>query len=347
MSFSTNKGLNEQIKVRLNLSPLAYSVVQFDMNVFENEKYSNFLNRVFLNFANSADASIFNTLNRYKSNLEHDLGIIKMIDESARMRIISKLVSNKETELESKANYEKGGANVSIDLNQSVKDYLFKECSEEKYYNDRCSKYIKCVIEEYARLPYVEREKIYFKAFVEEIEKAIKENCTLKVSSGNNIFYEVYPYKFMTDVAIKANYLVGYRKKLNSKDSKEICVYRLSRLKHAEARQGHKLFVSEEDIGNLEKSIKTRGVEFLIGNEQYIKVKMTPNGVYQYNRALNLRPAYIEKSDDNIFTFNCTRRQAEFYFFKFGKDAEIIEPLDLRNKFKEEYEKAAEIYREN
>lgn len=345
MSFHTEKELNEQIKVRLNLSPLAYSVVQFDMDIFGNEHNANFINRVFLNFADIANASVINALNYYKSELETLLEK-NTADKSSKERIISTLIGIRKKELEDKDNYEKGGGTVLIDLNKKVRKYLFSECSEDGYYKS-FTRYIKNVIEEYAGLPYVEREKIYFKDFVDEIEKAIKENYTLKVSSGNNIWYEVYPYKLMTDFALKANYLVGYRKPLNSKDSKEICVYRLSRLKEVEVRQGHKLFIPKKDIIELEKNIKSRGVEFLIGEEQCIKVKMTPNGVYQYSRALNLRPTYAEKSKDNVYTFYCTKKQAEYYFFKFGEDAEIIEPHDLRDKFKEKYEKAAGIYREN
>ena len=42
--------------------------------------------------------------------------------------------------------------------------------------------------------------------------------------------------------------------------------------------------------------------------------------------------------------FQCTEAQAEFYFFKFGKDAQIVRPLRLREKFQAMYEAAAGAY---
>lgn len=348
MSFSTKKDKSEQIKQRLNLSSLSYCIIQSDMDVFENKSIENFINRVFLNFANAADASISNSLSCYRSKLEDLLQALlqkNVIDQSSKERIIKILVGDKEKELEEKSNYEKNGNSVLINLNFNVKNYLFDECSENKYYKS-CSQYIKNVIEEYVRLPYFERERIYFKNHVDIIEDAIDKNYTLKIASENKIRYEIYPYKLMTDFSLKANYIVGYRKRLNSNENKEICVYRLSRLKNVEKHVEKKNpLISKQDKRKLEDNIKKRGVEFLIGEEQEIKVKMTQKGIYQYSRALNLRPIYKEKSDDNTFVFECTQKQAEFYFFKFGEDIEIIEPLDLRKHFKEKYEKAAEIYK--
>ena len=52
-----------------------------------------------------------------------------------------------------------------------------------------------------------------------------------------------------------------------------------------------------------------------------------------------LRPSYIEKND-NIYKFDCTLTQAEFYFFKFGKEVKIINPPSLAEKFKAMYHEA-------
>ena len=46
------------------------------------------------------------------------------------------------------------------------------------------------------------------------------------------------------------------------------------------------------------------------------------------------------------YVFYCTQQQAEYYFFKFGKDAEILEPATLRSRFQKLYLEAAGKYQE-
>ena len=58
----------------------------------------------------------------------------------------------------------------------------------------------------------------------------------------------------------------------------------------------------------------------------------------------HLRPRYSEIRDNNIYVFFCTKDQLEFFFFKFGKDAVILEPKSLAEEFKIKYEDAAKAY---
>ena len=85
------------------------------------------------------------------------------------------------------------------------------------------------------------------------------------------------------------------------------------------------------------------GVQFMVGSEAEIHVKLTDAGVSKYRRQTHLRPPLVRELD-GTYIFQCTTAQAEFYFFKFGKDAEILLPADLRERFKAMYEAAANIY---
>ena len=82
----------------------------------------------------------------------------------------------------------------------------------------------------------------------------------------------------------------------------------------------------------------------MMGNESEIHVKLTKAGVNKYRRQTHLRPPLIREQEEGVYVFKCTTAQAEFYFFKFGKDAEILLPIDLRGQFKAMYEAAANIY---
>ena len=59
------------------------------------------------------------------------------------------------------------------------------------------------------------------------------------------------------------------------------------------------------------------------------------------------RPYDLEyyKKEGNKYYFDCSYAQLEFYFFKFGKDVQIISPLNLRNRFSKKYHQALDNYR--
>ena len=59
-----------------------------------------------------------------------------------------------------------------------------------------------------------------------------------------------------------------------------------------------------------------------------------------YNRPHNI----FGPSNDGIYTFDCTTRQAFKYFYSFGKEAEIISPDSLRDKFKKELFESLKLY---
>ena len=69
-----------------------------------------------------------------------------------------------------------------------------------------------------------------------------------------------------------------------------------------------------------------------------------------YDSQAHLRPFFSERKalpDGSwSYTFDCTQMQAEFYFFKFGADAIIEWPLELREKLLNKYRMAVESYQQ-
>ena len=62
-----------------------------------------------------------------------------------------------------------------------------------------------------------------------------------------------------------------------------------------------------------------------------------------YQTILHQRPSYIHK-DGNLYTFNCTRRQAANYFFKFGKEALVQQPQELHEQMLQNFKDAVSTY---
>ena len=340
-------------KQRLNLSAAAAEVVKNDMFAFGEEKYSTFINRVFRNYRDDADASIALRLDAYRETISAILCGEK--DVNAWKRMTEKLVAAERKRLIKKSGaYDKGESSVFwIDTENF--GYLTGECCEEKYYpyqdgaRPKKGLYIKSVIEEYARLPFIKRGEIFFAETVKEIKSAINGKRQLLIKDDRGELYDVSPYKILSDPLATANYLVGYSSRRDTKEPEETeerrpCSFRIAAVKSAKIEKSKSASLGRDAKRELEEKIASRGVQFMIGEEDEITVRLTEEGVRKYKRLVHLRPQFIQEERDGVYSFKCTETQVKFYFFKFGKDAEIISPETLRKKFLDMYKEAAEVY---
>lgn len=205
-------------------------------------------------------------------------------------------------------------------------------------------KYLKAIFETYARLPYLQREEIFFHEILSEIEDSIRLKRTIRITTGARQ-YEVLPYLITTDTLSAYHYLVGLSHPVDADDSADLCAsFRISRIRKVQMNRNDQRLLKAEEKKQLDEQISEKGVQFLLTDVTKIRIRLSDEGVRKYHSQVHLRPPYQEKSDDNIFEFRCTSRQIEAYFFKFGKDAEILEPLDLKEKFAAEYKSAADLY---
>lgn len=336
-------------KQHLNLSTQAYEVMQNDMFAFKAPTRPYFINRIFLYYYPEADASISMALDRLRGVLMQKLTEVPG-DEKTKKRVMSALLKQEETRLiEKTKSYEKG-VSFKFDLNKNAFEYLEKsgsEYAEKKYYGRHRGSYIKCVVEEYARLPYVQRERIYFTPFMEEIASAVQRQCQLRVVTGTEKIYSVYPYKVLCDPLSTANYLVGHSRRYSCpEENLRPCSFRISVLSSVKAEKSKSAFLKQDRRKELAQSIARRGVQFMSTEEEEIHVRLTETGKIKFQRQVHLRPAPV-RQQENVFAFQCTAAQAQFYFFKFGEDAEILRPESLREKFKAMYERAASVYENN
>ena len=109
-------------------------------------------------------------------------------------------------------------------------------------------------------------------------------------------------------------------------------------------QSGH---ISKQEADRIQKDIANRNVQFLAGSDEQILVRLTEDGVRKYQSQIYLRPSCSQAiTGEGDYSFFCTPRQAEYYFFKFGKDAEILSPPGLRERFLSLYADALKTYRE-
>lgn len=333
-------------KQRINLSSFALDVINDDMTVFNNPKKTNFINRIIVNYCFDADASIHFALEKEKQRLTTALS---SLNEKEKNLALTDLLRCKEKELVNRAKSYESGECCSFRLWQEVVDFLTEpasECEEYRYYK-KIGQYLKAIIEEYCAKPFAERELIYFADKVNVIETAVREKRKISVVTAGGDCYTVSPYGIFRDDKSLYNYLVGYSVKYGSDEPMRPMSMRISagnEFKLCSKRQTFSLNACEKN--NLKALLKKRGVQYMVGEEEIIRVVLTETGVGFYNRQLYLRPTVTEIQNGNEYIFNCTPFQAEAYFVKFGKEAYVKEPESLREKMKNKYLDAYNSYRE-
>lgn len=334
--------LNEEYKIRLNLSRLALSVIAQDRVNFGAKSRTQFLNRVFLNTYPQSEASIARQLDQLQ---EHYATLFANLSLSKQQisNVIFCLLNEKKALLQAQhTNYESAHAPFSHTLSEDAVTAIYAAEQESKFYS--VAQYFKAIIEDYCRQSLSRREELYFADHFATIRSAIENGNQLAVCNSKNVRYLVHPYKIMTDPQGTAHYLVCYaRTPKQDQDQKTPCSLRICHLNSVRSL-GAKAFLSEEKRKYLDTAIHEQGVQFLVGTSKQIRVRLTPRGVQKLNRYSTLRPPQCCAPEDDIYTFNCTETQAEYYFLKLGEDVQILSPKRLRTRFARLHTRAAAAY---
>lgn len=377
MDFSALKQSNESFlagaqtrienKQRLNLSEHAIAILIRDLEVFQSNASdlslketisSSAINRIISHFRSEARSAIAQAVQNERIRLQSVLQ--KVSSEQAHNLILEALLHDFKYQLirEMELRCQKKGCEIYFRVNKENIEYLISEegQAEGPVYNDKVGLFFKAILEEYCEQPYVERERIYFKDHMDEIQLAIDYHKLLKVtlitknkrtgSPKNNIMY-VKPFCVTQDSERLYNYLVGMISSMRE-GPWQIGSIRLTSILKCD-HQMHPMTITLSTRTEIEEEIKRKGVQFLSDNQaaQRIVVKFTPKGERMYRSMLHLRPQYLKKTDDGIYEFNCSIHQAKNYFFKFGEDALILEPRYLASSFADKYQRAAKRYTEN
>ena len=337
----------EEQRVRINLSERACLIMEEDMYQFDVTERSSFMNTVFRNYHDSAPSSISHYLHIKHAQFSNQLADI-ITDRQVLDHTIQCLLEKEKTSLIERVQNQlrkKFKGNSYRINNENLSFLTSEECQEETHYNNRPGLYIKCIIEDYAELSFMERERVFFAEMYDTVEDAIKTHSLLKVCTKGNRLFHVYPYSLDTDSLSTRLYLTGFSKSISeTRTSKIPASFRIPNLtKINKLHQSARL--TSEEVAELKQAISNRSVQFLINNEDEIHVRLSDRGIIKYNNQLHLRPPKNnELSSKHIYVFNCTAQQAEYYFFKFGEDAEILKPLSLRSKFISMYQQALVSY---
>jgi len=345
----------------ISLSQYAYSVVRSDSLTFLGMiNYSGFINRIVINsMLDSFDEPAYVEEERIISELTHCSKpgkTIRLNDDEREM--INKIASaHRNYSILSFKRYPKD-ISLKIRLNKDLHEIMYPQHSDwdGNQFDLSQGDYIKLLVEEYARKTIYDRERIFFKSLIEDLDNSIdssddnKRRILLILSNGDRFIMK--PYRLSYDYEADYNYIVG----MATKDGTKSFVpssFRISRIekivpRSISAGSGR---ITDKEKKEIEKKIKDSGVSFIIGEPIEHKVKLTPQGLSMYNSIFHQRPIYdhIERKEDDsvILSFNSTIRQITNYFFTFAKEAEILSPVETREWMKNRYKSAYESYNDS
>ena len=325
---------NEDHKQRVNLSSLARTVLEMDQSVFdEGGSLSGFLNRIITAFRDTAEASI-------------DLAAAerqqRLLTNGYTPQIAKRLAEEYRQQLTEKMQAYPQGDSLMFRLNNRNFQLLYEEGAESTAYSAP-SKYLKALLEEYARLSPSERESVYYgQTITQAIQPAIDAGHLLEMQVGGKPFW-LRPYALMADPFNSHLYLVGFARRTDKDAAEEqIASFRITRLQRVKMkRQSGKIHAEERR--QIEKQLQQVGVQYLVGAQDHIKVRLTEAGRQNFLRRSYMRPT-PELVEGDVYHFHCAPMQIRNYFLTFGKEAEILEPASLRKEFAKIFKDAAKVY---
>ncbi len=343
------KFMNEEQKIRIALSQRAYNIIQEDMSIFRSKSSTNFINTILENFKEESKATFTSYLEHIRNELEKEFNTAKVDQKSKDLLIEHIYTQRKEKTITLLNKYMKEKAFSKLyRINNNNTDYLMNDCEENDFYNDRPGLYIKCILEEYADLPFIERERIYRKDVFNTVELACSNNQAMKVIvsyQGKRKALTVYPYKIMPDAMNSQLFLAcyTYEQGQTTKDKKDAS-FSMARIPMPTLLK-QKAFISKEEQKKIDEDIEKLSINYLLGEESEIHVRLTEKGKNTYHNYITSRPAKDEiLSSENEYVFHCSESQAFNYFYSFGENAEIISPDSLRKRMIESHQNAIKMY---
>ena len=334
----------------LNLSQFAYDVVELDKYALQGKpSFTKAINHIFEMYRDTADAAIDLACGRYVDSLKDELASVPESPE--KEAIIQTLREAHRKQLIQTANSYPRGHSFKVQLYRENFAFISEWHDTEAAYHHTAGRFIKAVIEEYARKPLADRESILYRGFIDLVNDCIRTEKAMLVTLKNKCRYEIKPFCVCRDPGNNYNYLVGYSKVAGaSTDTECLASYRISNVQSYKktGKSGH---LTESRKKDADRKLQAVGIQFLLQEPETIQIRLTPRGNSMYNSQAHLRPAFDSRQQNEdgtwLYAFSCTPIQVQFYFFKFGADAEVLSPPELRERFTGEYEKALAVYKKS
>ncbi len=339
--------LGTQAKQHINLQEHEWAIIYDDIYEFNSPGLSFFINRIIKEFISNElfPANISKNIELKKKELKTELAKLKC--SASVKNDFFKIYTDDYINTIKERYQSPKGLGQKFDVNMECRSLLSQigENSYEQSVFPQRGQYIRAILKEYVSYKNAMREEIYFHDKTETINKAIRNNYSVRITSEVQS-ESLFPYKLIHDKSDFHSYLICLSK-IQGQEIKTRS-FRLTRIKKIVLENTIDSCITDTDKQFIETELFEKEVSYLSSPTDIIKVRLTPKGQKMYNQLSFLRPRHLVQTDKEkvagIFTFNCTIQQVSAYFKKFCGEAEIISPLSLRDSFRDEYRKALETY---
>lgn len=208
------------------------------------------------------------------------------------------------------------------------------------------SKYIARMLSCYAQKPVYERERIIFKENYDFLLAACNNKHVVSFSTiwDKTKLHDVIPYDIVIGREEMFNYLLCGE--IQADGIIAPMTYRLNRITGLD-HSNKTGFLTPTVCEYLNKT-RIAGPQYVISQMIESCVKLTTNGEKLYRRIYYGRPQYVrceKNSNESLYYFNCSLNQLLLYFRRFGEDAVIVSPNELREQMSLFFSKANAAYK--
>ena len=197
------------------------------------------------------------------------------------------------------------------------------------------SEYFRNMLAYYSSMPQDKRESIIFKTQKDAILQAIKNHKKIYLSTKTSTMV-VSPYATTHTKEELHGYLLAVK-------DKKCFPIRLSRIESVDILQENAFFYPDQ-ISLFEKML-TFGPQFAYGKDEgQAVVKLTETGKQWFKKIYLHRPLPV-KVEEDLYYFDCSHSQVLNYFKKFGANAQILEPIKLKENMSNFYKSAYRLYK--
>ena len=305
----------------------SFGFVKKDGNINKNKFINHLLKNYYLTFS-TKENKLTKKINQFLANKN-----INKINEETISKVISLI---KEPYYNDKYNYDNSIQFIINKENEAIFNSI------EKYYlkNRSLSEYFREILISYASNRQDHRELLLFPELINKLEHAINNKKRVILIFENNSSILLDPFSIEQTKEELYNYLLGIQ--ITKSGNREIISSKLYKVKE--------VIITEEniEITNNEKELLAKtiehGAQFPISEYIVTKLELTKRGEKLYDASYLNRPKYFKK-ENNVYYFDCSTSQIDFYFFKFGEDVKILSPENLKNRFSKKYYLALTRYK--
>lgn len=231
-------------------------------------------------------------------------------------------------------NYKYNGSKkiIQFNLNKKNLENYYSFLAEKKIEVE--AEYFRNIFFYYAQQSKKSRELFIFKNITEKIMCGVENKKKIIVTFADGTKKTISPYYMASSELELKNYLFSY-----DEDEKRFKNFTLRNIKAVYATE-KKVYEGENDF--VREVIEN--FDPFLSYSRRVKVKFTDEGLEILKKIKTYRPKLL-KQEGNICVFQCSELQGKRYFSVFWNEAEILEPLELRNWFRERSLKMTEIYK--